>query len=170
MKEHALIVRLALYQPDIPQNLGSAIRLCACFGVGLDVVDPCGFPLTDKALKRAALDYGDYASVIRHPHFAAFLSAPERRGGRLVLLETTGAVGLYDHAFAPGDTLILGRESAGSPPELVAGAAAVLRIPMAAGLRSLNVITAGAVALAEALRQTGGMAALWDQDKGPDRP
>jgi len=153
-------VRLALYQPDIPQNLGAAMRLAACFATPLDIIDPCGFPLTDKALKRAALDYGDHVSVTRHPHLAAFFSAPERRGGRLLLIETTGLSSLYDFAFTSGDTLILGRESAGSPPVLEAAAAAVLRIPMAAGLRSLNVVAAGAVALAEALRQTGRMAAL----------
>ncbi len=153
-------MRLALYQPDIPQNLGAAMRLSACFSTPLDIIDPCGFPLTDKALKRAALDYGGHAMVTRHPHFAAFLAAPERRGGRLILIETTSDVSLFDFAFASGDTLVLGRETAGSPPELEAAAAAVLRIPMAAGLRSLNVSVAGGIALAEALRQTGRMAAL----------
>lgn len=148
-------MRLALYQPDIPQNLGAAIRLCACLQIGLDVIEPCGFPLTDTALKRAALDYGDKAKLARHPSFAAFRAAPEREGGRLVLVETDGAIRLQDFSFSTGDTLILGRESAGSPGGLYEAAAVSLRIPMAAGLRSLNVVTAAAVVLTEAMRQTG---------------
>lgn len=148
-------MRLALYQPDIPQNLGAAIRLAACLSAGLDVIEPCGFPLTDAAMKRAALDYGDKAKLSRHPSFAAFRQAPERQGGRLVLVETDGAVSFQDFAFSTGDTLILGRESAGSPGELYEAAQASVRIPMARGLRSLNVVTAAAVVLAEAMRQTG---------------
>lgn len=148
-------MRLALYQPDIPQNLGAALRLCACLGVGLDVIEPCGFPLTDTAMKRAALDYGEKASVLRHASLAAFRSAPERQGGRLVLIETDGAVSFQDFSFSTGDTLILGRESAGSPGELYGAAQASVRIPMVRGLRSLNVINAGAVVLSEAMRQTG---------------
>lgn len=148
-------MRLALYQPDIPQNLGAAIRLAACFGAGLDVIEPCGFPLTDKAMKRAALDYGDLARIERHAGLRAFLAAPERAEGRLILVETDSETPLYRFAFAPGDTLILGRESAGSPPELYQAAQAGVHIPMAAGARSLNVVMAGAIAIAEALRQTG---------------
>lgn len=148
-------MRLSLYQPDIPQNLGAAIRLSACLGLGLDVIEPCGFPLTDAALKRAALDYGDKARVTRHGGFSSFLAAPEREGGRLVLVETDGAVSFQDFSFSTGDTLILGRESAGSPGELYAAAQASVRIPMARGLRSLNVVTAAAVVLSEAMRQTG---------------
>jgi tRNA (cytidine/uridine-2'-O-)-methyltransferase len=148
-------VRLALYQPDIPPNLGAALRLCACLGVALDVIEPCGFPLTDASMKRAALDYGDKARVTRHASLAAFVAAPEREGGRLVLVETDGAVSFQDFAFSTGDTLILGRESAGSPGELYAAAEASVRIPMQRGLRSLNVVTAAAVVLTEAMRQTG---------------
>jgi tRNA (cytidine/uridine-2'-O-)-methyltransferase len=148
-------VRLALYQPDIPQNLGAAIRLAACLAVPLDVIEPCGFPLTDRALKRAALDYGDHARLTRHASLGVFLAAPERGGGRLVLVETDGALPFGDFSFSTGDTLILGRESAGSPGELYEAAQASIRIPMARGLRSLNVITAAAVALTEAMRQTG---------------
>lgn len=149
-------MRLALYQPDIPQNLGAAIRLAACLGVPLEVIEPCGFPLTARALQRSALDYGDAAAIDRVVSFTEFLARPARREGRLVLVETDGAAGLYDFSFEPGDTLILGRESAGSPPELCAAAKAVVRIPMAAGMRSLNVVVAGAIVLSEALRQTGG--------------
>jgi tRNA (cytidine/uridine-2'-O-)-methyltransferase len=149
-------VRLALYQPDIPPNLGAAIRTCACLGVALDIIEPCGFPLTDKALARAALDYRGLATVLRHASFADFLAAPERRGGRLVLVETVGAARLDAFAFTPGDTLILGRETLGAGPDLLAAAQAVVRIPMSQGARSLNVAIAGAIALSEALRQTGG--------------
>lgn len=148
-------MRLALYQPDIPQNLGAAIRLAACLALPLDVIEPCGFPLTAAAMKRAALDYGDHARITRHASLAAFLAAPERVGGRLVLVETDGAITFGDFAFSTGDTLILGRESAGSPGELYEAAQISVRIPMARGLRSLNVITAAAVALTEAMRQTG---------------
>jgi tRNA (cytidine/uridine-2'-O-)-methyltransferase len=148
-------VRLALYQPDIPQNLGAAIRLAACLGAPLDVIEPCGFPLTDRALKRAALDYGDAAEWRRHASLAKFMAAPERAAGRLVLVETDGALPFQDFAFSTGDTLVLGRESAGSPGELYEAAQASIRIPMARGLRSLNVISAAAVALTEAMRQTG---------------
>ncbi|GIK47329.1 MAG: tRNA (cytidine(34)-2'-O)-methyltransferase [Hyphomonadaceae bacterium] len=148
-------MRLALYQPDIPQNLGAALRLCACLGVPLDVIEPCGFPLTDAAMKRAALDYGDKAKVTRHASLTAFRSAPERQAGRLVLVETDGAVSFQDFSFSTGDTLVLGRESAGSPGELYEAAQASVRVPMARGLRSLNVVTAAAVVLTEAMRQTG---------------
>lgn len=148
-------MRLALYQPDIPQNLGAALRLCACLGVALDIIEPCGFPLTDTAMKRAALDYGAKAVVTRHPSLNAFRAVPERQGGRLVLIETDGAVNFQDFAFSTGDTLVLGRESAGSPGELYEAAQASVRIPMMRGLRSLNVISAGTIVLTEALRQTG---------------
>ena len=144
-------MRLGLFQPDIPQNLGAAIRLAACLGVGLDVVEPCAFPLSDRSLKRAALDYGDPAAARLHPSWSAFLQAPERAEGRLVLFTTRGAVRLHDFAFAPGDTLLFGRESAGAPDEVHAAAAARVVIPLAA--RSLNVVTAAAIGLAEALRQ-----------------
>ena len=148
-------MRLALYQPDIPQNLGAAIRLSACLGVPLDVIEPCGFPLTDASMKRAALDYGDKARVERHASFAAFKTMSERTAGRLVLVETDGAASFQDFSFSSGDTLLFGRESAGSPGEVYAAAQASIRIPMRQGLRSLNVITAAAVVLTEAMRQTG---------------
>lgn len=152
-------MRLALYQPDIPQNLGAAIRLAACLGVALDVIEPCGFPLTSAALKRASLDYGERARVIRHPSLSAFRSAPERQGGRLVLVETDGAVSFQNFSFSSGDTLVLGRESAGSPGELYEAAQASVHVPMVKGLRSLNVVIAGAVVLTEAMRQTG----MWEK-------
>lgn len=148
-------MRLALYQPDIPQNLGAAIRLAACLGVGLDVIEPCGFPLTDAALRRAHLDYLEKAQVLRHSSFTNFLATPERQTGRLLLVETDGAINFQDFSFSVGDSLIMGRESAGSPGEVYAAAAASLRIPMRRGLRSLNVIAAATIVLTEAMRQTG---------------
>jgi tRNA (cytidine/uridine-2'-O-)-methyltransferase len=152
-------VRLALYQPDIPQNLGAAIRLAACLGVPLDVIEPCGFPLTDASMKRAALDYGDKAQIERHASFAAFKAMPERSAGRLVLVETDGASSFQSFSFSTGDTLLFGRESAGSPGEVYAAAQASIRVPMRKGLRSLNVITAAAIVLTEAMRQTG----VWEK-------
>lgn len=148
-------MRLALYQPDIPQNLGAAIRLSACLGTPLDVIEPCGFPLTEASLKRAALDYGERARIARHASLAAFRAAPEREGGRLVLVETDGAVSFQDFSFSTGDTLLLGRESAGVPEEVHAAADLRIRIPMRPGLRSLNVAMAAAIVAAEAMRQLG---------------
>ncbi|HEY5007218.1 MAG TPA: tRNA (cytidine(34)-2'-O)-methyltransferase [Caulobacteraceae bacterium] len=149
-------MRLALFQPDIPQNLGGAIRLCACLGAALEIIEPCGFPLADRSLKRAALDYGGHAEVIRHASWTEFLGDDARRGGRLVLFTTRGARPFTDFAFRPEDTLLFGRESAGVPDEVHAAADARLLIPMAPGMRSLNVVTAAAMALGEALRQTNG--------------
>lgn len=148
-------MRLALYQPDMPQNVGAAIRIAACFATPLDIIEPCGFALTDKALRRAAMDYAARAEITRHASFTAFVATQSHQARRLVLLETDGAVRLHDFAFQPGDTLVLGRESAGSPPEVYAACQTIVRIPLTAGTRSLNVAVAGAVALAEAMRQTG---------------
>jgi tRNA (cytidine/uridine-2'-O-)-methyltransferase len=145
---------LALFQPDIPQNLGGAIRLCACMDVALEIIEPCGFPLSDRSLKQAALDYGGHARVCAHASWADFLAAEQRRTGRLVLFTTHGARPFTDFAFEAGDTLLFGRESAGVPDEVHAAADARLLIPMAAGMRSLNVVAAAAMALGEALRQT----------------
>jgi tRNA (cytidine/uridine-2'-O-)-methyltransferase len=144
-------LRLALFQPDIPQNLGAAVRLAACLGVALDVIEPCAFPLSDRSLKRAALDYA--AETRLHVSWSAFLAAPERREGRLVLFTTRGAVPLHRHVFSPGDTLLFGQESAGAPEEVHAAAQARVVIPIASGARSLNLVTAAAIGLAEALRQ-----------------
>ena len=152
-------MRLALFQPDIPQNLGAAVRLCACFGAPLEVIEPCGFPLSDRGLKRAAMDYGRHAQVQLHPGWAAFLATPARREGRLVLFTTRGAVAHTQFAFASGDTLLFGRESAGAPDEVHAAADARVFIPILPQARSLNLTVSAAVALSEALRQTGGFPA-----------
>jgi tRNA (cytidine/uridine-2'-O-)-methyltransferase len=146
-------MRLALFQPDIPQNLGAAVRLAACLGVPLEVIEPCAFPLSDRSLKRAALDYGGQAEVVRRSGWADFVAAPERNEGRLVLFTTRAATPLHRFAFDPGDTLLFGRESAGVPEEVHAAAQARLIIPIRAETRSLNLVSACAIALGEALRQ-----------------
>jgi len=149
-------MRLALFQPDIPQNLGAAIRLGACLGAPVDVIEPCGFPLSDRALQRAALDYAQIADVTRHPSWSSFRTESARKNSRLVLLTTKGATPLTDFRFEADDILLMGRESAGVPEEVHAAADARLVIPLIRGARSLNVVTAAAIALGEALRQTGG--------------
>jgi tRNA (cytidine/uridine-2'-O-)-methyltransferase len=149
-------MRLALFQPDIPQNLGAALRLGACLGVPVDVIEPCGFPLSDRAVRRAALDYAEKAEVVRHSSWSRFLEAPARVAGRLLLFTTAGAEPFHRFQYRAGDVLLFGRESAGVPPEVHAAADARLCIPLVAGARSLNVVNAAAMALGEALRQTGG--------------
>ena len=149
-------MRLSLFQPDIPQNLGASIRLAACLGVFLDVIEPCAFPLDDRTMKRAALDYGGKGEIRLHPSWTAFMADPARNEGRLVLFTTKAASSYLEFAFSPGDTLLFGRESAGAPEEVHAAAHARLLIPLQPGLRSLNVVNAAAMALGEALRQTHG--------------
>jgi len=151
-------MRLALYQPDIPQNLGAFIRLAACLGVPLDIIEPCGFPVDDRRIRRAAMDYYSLARVTRHTSWQSF--SQDRPPGRLVLLTTSGAQAFPEVAFRPDDILLLGRESAGVPSEVHDAAGLRLRIPLQAGARSLNVALAAAVVLSEALRQTKGFAEL----------
>ena len=149
-------MRLALYEPDIPQNAGTILRLAAV-GVAVDVIQPAGFDMTDRALRRAGLDYLAHVEIEQHQSFAAFDAVRRSRGSRLVLLTTSGAVAYTDFAFVQMDTLLLGRESAGVPQAVHQTADARLRIPIREGLRSLNVAVAAAMVLGEALRQTGGM-------------
>jgi tRNA (cytidine/uridine-2'-O-)-methyltransferase len=144
-------VRLALYEPDIPQNAGSLIRLGACLGVGIDIIEPCGFLLSDRNFRRAGMDYLQSADIRRHQSWGRF---QEGLQGRLVLLTTKGDMAYTDFAFAPGDTLLVGRESAGVPQPVHEIADARLLIPLRTGLRSLNVAQAAAMVLGEALRQT----------------
>jgi tRNA (cytidine/uridine-2'-O-)-methyltransferase len=147
-----------LYQPDIPQNAGSLMRLGACLGVGIDVIEPCGFLLTDRNFRRAGMDYLKSADIRRHASWTRFrdgFSADRGAGQRLVLLTTRGAMAYADFAFQASDTLLVGRESAGVPDEVHAAAEARLVIPLKPGLRSLNVAQAAAMVLGEALRQTG---------------
>ncbi|MEE2692490.1 MAG: TrmH family RNA methyltransferase [Pseudomonadota bacterium] len=148
-------MRLALYEPDMPPNVGAAIRAAACFGAGVDVIGPCGFPLDARDLRRAAMDYASLAPPLLHAGWRAFLDSPSRRGGRLVLMTTRGAGSLYDFSFAETDVILMGRESAGAPEAVHEAADARLLIPMAKGARSLNIAVAAAVALSEARRQTG---------------
>jgi tRNA (cytidine/uridine-2'-O-)-methyltransferase len=146
-------LRLALFEPDIPQNTGALLRLAACFGIAVDLIEPCGFLLDDRRLKRAVLDYRSLCQVRRHASWRAFLAEREPRS-RLVLMTTSGALPLHQFAFAAQDTILLGRESAGAPAAVHAAAAARIAIPLHPGARSLNVALAGAIALFEALRQT----------------
>ena len=144
-------MRLALYQPDQAGNVGTILRLAACLGVPVDIVEPCGFPWGDKALKRAGMDYAEIASVTRHASWEAFEA---KRGGRLVLLTTAGDVRLDLAGFQGDDVLMLGSESRGAPAEVHGRAVLRVRIPQVAGTRSLNIAVAAGIALAEALRQT----------------
>jgi tRNA (cytidine/uridine-2'-O-)-methyltransferase len=147
------MMRLALFQPDIAPNAGAMLRLCACLGVAADVIEPCGFVWSDAKLRRAGMDYLDRVALRRHASWEAYRAA--RGPGRLILLTTRGDVALPGFAFRGDDTLLVGRESAGVPDEVHAAADARLVIPMAPGARSLNVALAAALALGEALRQTG---------------
>ncbi len=151
-------MRLALYQPDIPQNTGAILRLCACFNVPLDVIGPTGFDMSDRALRRAGLDYADHVTVQRHLSWMAFQEARAQSdsAGRLVLLTSQGQTSHVAFDFRPADTLLLGRESSGAPVHVHESADATVRIPLVEGRRSLNIAMAAAIALAEALRQTGG--------------
>ena len=147
---------LVLYQPDIPQNAGALIRLGACFGVTVEIIEPCGFLFSDQGLKRAGMDYLDRANLIRHASWPAWLECKRERPGRLVLLTTKATLAYTAFAFEAHDTIMLGRESAGVPDEVHAAADARLRIPLMPDMRSLNVAQAGAMVLGEALRQTNG--------------
>lgn len=130
--------------------------MAACFGVGLDIIEPCSFPLDDKSLKRAALDYGPLAHMKRHDGWESFLAAPERAEGRLLLFTTRGAVAFHQFEFQTGDTLLFGNESRGAPEEVHAAAQGRLVIPLRPEARSMNLATTVSMALGEALRQTDG--------------
>ena len=152
-------MRLVLYQPDIPQNTGTILRLAACWGLGVDIVEPTGFAWDDRRLKRAGMDYLDQVQVQRHTSWNAYLAwrgalAPPERG-RLILLTTKGAVEFHRITYAPADALILGQESGGVPEEVHLIADQRVRIPIRAGLRSLNVALAAAIVAGEAMRQGG---------------
>lgn len=147
-------LRLALYQPDMPTNTGAMMRLCACLGVGLDIIEPCGFVWDDRKVKRVAMDYIDHLEYRRHPSWDSFCTQLPPR--RLVLLTTKGATKYQDFAFQADDVLMVGRESAGVPEDVHARADARVIVPMQAGLRSLNVAVTAGMVLGEALRQTNG--------------
>jgi tRNA (cytidine/uridine-2'-O-)-methyltransferase len=149
-------MRIALYQPDIAQNTGTILRLCACLGVEAHIVEPAGFPTSDRAFRRAGMDYLDEVALVRHVSWAAFEEWRRTANARLVLLTTRAERSYLDHAYGVDDILMFGRESAGVPPEVHAAADMRLTIPMRGGLRSLNVAMACAMVVGEALRQTNG--------------
>jgi tRNA (cytidine/uridine-2'-O-)-methyltransferase len=151
-----MALTLALFQPDIPQNAGTMLRACACLGVSAAIIEPAGFPISDKHFRRSGMDYLDHVDVERHVSWAQFEAWRAAAGRRLVLLTTTGETVYTRFAFRADDVLMVGRESAGAPPEVHAAADARLVIPVRAGLRSLNVAVAAAMVLGEALRQTAG--------------
>lgn len=146
------MVQIALYQPDIPQNVGAAMRLCACTGTPLDIIAPCGFPWDIKKMQRAGMDYIDIVKLIRHDSWAAFTQNYESK--RLVLMTTKTDHSFYDFDFSPNDILIAGQESAGVPPEVHDYIPHHITIPMKGAARSMNVINATSMILSEAIRQT----------------
>jgi len=151
-------MRLALFQPDIPPNVGAILRLGACLGVPVEIIEPCGFPFSDKGLRRVGLDYIEQAQLTRHASWRAFTEVRGKAAAeRLVLLTTAADLSYDEFDFEADDILLLGRESAGAPEHLHKTADARIRIPMAPGARSLNIVVAAAIALAEGLRQTGGL-------------
>jgi tRNA (cytidine/uridine-2'-O-)-methyltransferase len=147
-------MRIALFQPDIAQNTGTILRLCACFGIEAHIVEPAGFPISDRAFRRAGMDYLDMVTIVRHSGWSAFDGWRRDRDLRLVLFTTRATSSYLDHAFAANDLLLFGRESSGVPDHVVESADVRLLIPMRPGLRSLNVAIACALAVGEAMRQT----------------
>jgi tRNA (cytidine/uridine-2'-O-)-methyltransferase len=151
-------MRIALYEPDIPQNTGTILRLCACLGIEAHIIEPAGFPVTDRAFRRAGMDYLDQVSITRHASFDAFDEWRRRDGLTLILLTTSAECSYLDHKFGTDQVLLFGRESTGVPEAVHRAADMRLRVPIKAGLRSLNIAMAAAMVAGEALRQTGGFA------------
>jgi tRNA (cytidine/uridine-2'-O-)-methyltransferase len=147
-------MRIALYEPDIPQNAGTILRLAACLGAEAHIIEPAGFPVTDRAFRRAGMDYLDQVTIVRHGSWEDFAEWRRHDGARLILFTTRASVSYLDHAYRHNDMLLFGRESAGVPERVHAAADARLIIPIKPGLRSLNVAVACAMALGEAMRQT----------------
>lgn len=156
------MIRLAFYQPDIPQNTGTMLRMAACLGMAVDIIEPAGFDVSDRNFRRAGLDYLDHLTIARHPSWRAFAAFRAEAGLRLVLTTTRGATPYTAFAFGPHDIVLMGRESAGVPGEVHAAADARVVVPMRPRLRSLNVAVAAAMIVGEALRQTGAFS-LADQ-------
>ncbi len=149
-------MRIALYQPEIAGNVGAVLRLAACFGVAVDIIEPTGFVFSDARLKRAGMDYARHVDLVRHRDWDTFRG---QATGRLVLMTTKAEAGLTEMKFLPADTLLFGSESSGVPAEVAAACDGHVRIPIAAEVRSLNLSVAAGIALFEALRQTGGVPA-----------
>lgn len=158
-QRHGSPLRIALFEPDIPQNTGTVLRLAACLGLEAHLIEPAGFPVSDRAFRRAGMDYLDLVSLTRHPSWVDFERWRASQVLRLVLFTTKAAVSYLDHCYEPSDILLFGRESAGVPGHVHEAAEVRLRVPMCAGMRSLNVAVACAMAVGEALRQMGGVAA-----------
>jgi len=150
-------MRIALYEPDIPQNTGTILRLCACLGIEAHIIEPAGFPVTDRAFRRAGMDYLDQVTLSRHTSFSAFEEWRTRERLSLVLLTTAAEQSYVDHVFTTDQVLLFGRESAGVPGAVHRAADMRLRVPMRPGMRSVNVAMAVAMVTSEALRQTGGL-------------
>lgn len=151
-------MRLALYQPDIPQNTGAMFRLAACFGLGVDVIEPCGFAFDDKRMRRVGMDYLGHVEMRRHSSWTAYLAwrrAAAGEAGRLILLSTAADLPYAEVQYGPADSLLVGQESAGVPEAVRDAVDLAVRIPMRPGLRSLNVAMAAAIVAGEAIRQTG---------------
>ena len=147
-------MKIVLYQPDIPQNVGTIIRTATCLGCPVHIIEPCGFPFSIKALRRSAMDYADSAEIIKHTSFDHFEEMREKSGGRLILLSTKAATGLWDFKFNDDDYLLFGQESAGVPESVHDKADDRVIIPMEEGFRSLNVAVSTGMVLGEAIRQT----------------
>jgi tRNA (cytidine/uridine-2'-O-)-methyltransferase len=150
-------MRIALYQPDIPQNTGTILRLCACLGIEAHIIGPAGFPTSDRAFRRAGMDYLDAVAIMRHISWTAFDNWRRDHRHRLALFTTSATLSFLDYRYQEDDILLFGRESVGVPQEVHGAADARLLIPIRPGLRSLNVAVAAAMAAGEALRQTGAM-------------
>jgi tRNA (cytidine/uridine-2'-O-)-methyltransferase len=153
------LLKIALYQPDIAGNVGTILRLSACFGVPCAIIEPCGFPFSDKALKRAGMDYAAAAKIERHADWPSFAEKAQAEGRRVALFSSKGERSLYATAFEAADILLFGSEGAGVPDFVHEAAALRIRIPMQPGFRSLNVAVSAGIALSEALRQTGQLPA-----------
>ena len=148
-------MRIALFNPEMAGNVGAVMRLGACFGVAVDLIEPMGFAWDDKRVRRTAMDYIDHVAVTRHASFEAFRATVG--SARLILMTTKSDIGLYDFAFRPDDILLFGQESAGVPAAVAAAAQAAVKIPLRPIVRSFNLATSAAIALGEALRQTGAL-------------
>jgi tRNA (cytidine/uridine-2'-O-)-methyltransferase len=148
-------IRIALYQPDIAGNTGTILRLAACFGLAVDIIEPAGFDLSDRALRRAGMDYLEMAALTRHLDFSAFEAWRQAEGRRLLLFSTRAALPYTEFSYRDGDVLLFGRESAGVPDRVHEAADARLLIPMKGGGRSLNLALSAAIAASEAIRQIG---------------
>jgi tRNA (cytidine/uridine-2'-O-)-methyltransferase len=153
-----VMLRIALYQPDIPQNAGTLVRLAVCLGLAVDIIEPAAFDASDRNFRRAGMDYIERATVLRHVSWSAFQDWQTAQGGRLILAETDGQFSFTEFMFQPNDIILMGRESAGVPSTIRADCTASVRIPQIAGSRSINVALAAAMIVSEALRQTRGFA------------